>query len=66
MWVAVDRLSEMRHYIPCHTMMDVSEQAEVIVKQLVCIHGLLITIMSDLGPQFTVTFWGRICSRLGM
>jgi len=65
-WVVVDRLSKMRHFITCHTMIDAIEMAKLFLREIVRLHGLPATIVSDRGPQFASTFWGQICSRLGI
>jgi len=65
-WVVVDRLSKMRHCIPIHTTIDAIGLAKLFLRQVVRPQGLPKTIVSDRGPQFTSTFWGQICNRLGI
>jgi len=65
-WVVVDRLSKMRHFVPCHTTIDAQGLAEIFLKEVVRLHGLPKTIISDRGPQFAAVFWKRICERLGI
>ena len=65
-WVVVDRLSKMRHSIPCHTTIDAIGLAKIFLREVVRLHGLPRTIISDRGPRFASTFWGQICSRLGI
>jgi len=65
-WVVVDRLSKMRHFVPCHTTIDALGLAKLFLWEVIRLHGLPNTIVSDWGPQFASTFWGQICSRLGM
>jgi len=64
--VVVDRLSKMRHIIPCHTTIDAIEMAELFGLEIVRLDGLPATIVSDQGPKLASTFWGLICSRLGI
>jgi len=64
--VVVDRLSKMRHFIPCHTTIDGLGLAELFLWEVVRLHGLTFTIVSDRGPQFGSTFWQQMYSRLGI
>jgi hypothetical protein len=61
-WVVVDRLSKMGHIIPCHTTIDAVGLAKLILREVVHLHGLPRTIVSDRGLQFALTFWGPVCS----
>jgi transposase InsO family protein len=65
-WVVVDRLSKMRDFIPRHTTIDAVGQAELFLREVVRLHGLPRTVVPDRGRQFPSTFWGQICSRLGI
>ena len=65
-WVVVDRLSKMGHFIPRHMTIDALGLAELCLKEVVRLHGLPLTIVSDREPQFGSTFWQQICNRLGI
>jgi hypothetical protein len=56
-WVVVDRLSKMRHFIPCHTQIDAIGLTKLFLREVVLLHGLPWTIVSDQGPQFASTIW---------
>jgi len=62
-WVVVDRLTKMRHYIPCHSTDGSEELARLFVKYIARYHGLPETIVSDRGPQFISDFWKHITAR---
>jgi len=65
-WVVVDRLSKMRHFIPCHTTIDAVGLGKLFLREVVSLHVLPRTIVSDRGPQLASTFWGQICCWLGI
>jgi len=65
-WVVVDRLLKMQQFISRRPMIDASGLAELFLNGVVCDHGLPLMIVSDRGPQFASTFWGQICSHLGI
>jgi len=65
-WVVVDRLSKMRYFVPCRTTVDARGLAEMFLKDVVRLHGLPKTIISDRGPQFAAVFWKQLCERLGV
>jgi len=60
-WAVVDRLSKMRHIIPCHTTVDALGLAELFLRKVIRLHGLPLTIISDWGLQFASTFWQQVC-----
>jgi hypothetical protein len=61
-WVVVDRLSKMSHFIPCHTTIEAIGLANLGLREVLCPHRLPKTIVSDRGPQFSSKFWGQICN----
>jgi len=65
-WVVVDRLLRTQHFIPCHTTIDALGLAKLFLQEVVCLHGLPLSIVSDRGPQGASTFWHQMCSRLGI
>jgi transposase InsO family protein len=60
-WVVVDRLSKMRHFIPCHTTIDAIGLARLLLREIVRLHELPKMIVSDRGHQFASPFWGQMC-----
>jgi len=65
-WVVVDRLTKLRHYVPCRTTVNARGVAEMFLREVARLHGLLKMIVSDRGPQFASIFWQRLCERMGV
>jgi hypothetical protein len=64
-WVIVDRLTRSAHFIPVNTNYNVQKYAEIYVVRVLCLHGVLKTIISDRGSQFIVRFWEQLHASLG-
>jgi hypothetical protein len=56
-WVIVDRLTKVAHFIPVKTTYPVSRLSELYIENILKLHGAPRSIVSDRGPQFTVKFW---------
>jgi hypothetical protein len=48
-WVIVDRLTKVAHFIPVKTTYSRLQLAELYMSRIVCLHGVLRKIMSDRG-----------------
>jgi hypothetical protein len=59
-WVIVDRLTKVAHFIPVKTTNLGAKLAELYMSQIVCLHRVLKKIVSDRGSQFTSKFWEKI------
>jgi hypothetical protein len=59
-WVIVDRLTKVAHFIPVKTTYSGLQLAELYILRIVYLHGVLKKIVSDRGIQFTSKFWGRL------
>lgn len=64
--VVVDRLTKLRHLIPCNTTVTSQDVAELYLKHVWKHHGLPTHITSDRGTQFTAHFWKSLCRNLGI
>jgi len=64
-WVEVDRLTKSAHFIPVKVDYNAQYLAKVYVKEIVRLHGVLLSIISDHGTQFTSKFWGKLHEELG-
>jgi hypothetical protein len=48
-WVIVDRLSKSNHFIPVHTNYNVLKFARIYIADVLCLHGVPKTIISNRG-----------------
>jgi transposase InsO family protein len=59
-WVILDRLTKVAHFIPVKTTYPGPRLAELYMSRIVCLHGVTKKIVSDRGTQFTSMFWERL------
>ncbi|KAK5845757.1 hypothetical protein PVK06_001973 [Gossypium arboreum] len=64
-WVVVDRLTKSAHFIPVRTDFSLDKLAELYVSQIVRLHGVPISVVSDRDPRFTSRFWKKLQEALG-
>lgn len=62
--VVVDRLTKLRHYIPCHTTDGAEEIARLFTQNIFRLHGRPLDIVSDRDAKFTSDFWQHLSRRL--
>jgi hypothetical protein len=64
-WVIVDRLTKIAHFLPVHTTHKIEKYTEIYMDQIVRLHGILRTIVSDRGELFVARFWEQLQESLG-
>jgi hypothetical protein len=62
-WVIVDRLTKVAHFIPVKTTYTGARLAELSISRIVCLHGVPKKIVLDRGTQFTSRFGGSCMSQ---
>ena len=64
-WVIVDRLTKAAHFLPVRTDYSLDKLAELYIKEIVRLHGIPVSIISDRDLRFTSRFWGKLQEALG-
>jgi transposase InsO family protein len=65
-YVIVDRLTKMAHFIPCKTMCTAEQLAELHIRHVWPLHGLLLQHNTDRGLQFTAPYMRNLHQALGI
>ena len=64
-WVVVDRLTKSAHFIPVKTTDSVEKLCNTYINQIVRLHGVPISIISDRDPRFISRYWSGLQKALG-
>ena len=64
-WVIVDRLTKSAHFLPVRTTYTMDRYAELYVKEIIRLHDVLVSIVSDRDARFTSSFWKSFHRALG-
>jgi hypothetical protein len=63
-WVIIDRLMKCAHFLPIKVTDSMDKLAELYVREIVRLHGVPISIVSDRDPRFTSRFWEKLQSAM--
>jgi len=56
-WVVVDRLKKSAHFLAVNLRMSMAKLAQLYIREIVRLHGVPSSIVSDRDPRFTSSFW---------
>ncbi|XP_069150110.1 uncharacterized protein [Solanum lycopersicum] len=64
-WVIVDRLTKSAHFLFVQSSFSAERLARIYIREVVRLHGVPVSIISDRGSQFTSSFWRTFQDELG-
>ena len=64
-WVIVDRLMKFAHFLPVNVEDSLEKLAQLYVDEIVRLHGVPVSIVSDRDPRFTSRFCPSLQTALG-
>ena len=56
-WVIVDRLPKLEHFLVVRTTFTLEEFCRLYIQEIVRLHGVPTSIVSDRNPRFMTHFW---------
>ncbi|KAL0537638.1 hypothetical protein IC582_026621 [Cucumis melo] len=64
-WVVVDRLTKSVHFVPGKSTYTASKWAQLYMSEIVRLHGVPVSIVSDRDARFTSKFWKGLQTAMG-
>jgi len=56
-WVIVDWLTKLAHFLGMKTIFNAKQLADLYIGEIVLLHGIPVSIVSDEDTKFTSKFW---------
>ena len=64
-WVIVDRLTKLAHFLVVRMTFTLEELCKLYIREIVRLHGVLVSMVSDRDPRFTAHFWKSFQRAMG-
>ncbi|KAI5353071.1 hypothetical protein L3X38_005963 [Prunus dulcis] len=64
-WVIVDRLTKSAHFLPVRANYSLNKLAKIFIDEIVRLHGVLVSIVSNRVPRFASRFWTKLNEAFG-
>ena len=64
-WVIGDSSTKSAHFIPVKMTYNAEKLVKLYISEIVRLHGVPLSIISDRGTQFTSKFWRTLHAELG-
>ena len=65
MWVIMDQLTKSAHFLDMRMTFTLEEFCRLYIREIVRLHGVPISTVSDRDPRFTALFWESFQRALG-
>ena len=64
-WVIVDQLTKLALFLAVRMTFTLEEFCRLYIREIVRLHGVLVSIISDKDPRFTAYFWKSFQKAMG-
>ena len=64
-WVIVDRLTKSAHFLAVWMTFTLERFYQLYIREIVRLHGVPVSIVSDRDPRFTTYFWKSFQKAMG-
>ena len=64
-WVIVDRLTKSAHLLAVRMTFTLEEFCQLYIRGIIHLHGIPVSIVSNMDPRFTTHFWKSFQKAMG-
>ena len=64
-WVIMDRLTKSAHFLAVQMTFTLEEFCRLYMQDIVQLHGVTVSILSNMDPRFTAHFWKSFQKAMG-